>query len=259
MDALIGHSGFVGSALQRQRGFDRRYRSTDIEDIRGGRFGLTVCAAAPAKKWIADRHPVEDLANIQKLAGLLETVTSDRFVLVSTVDVYPSARGVDEDSAIDPDAATPYGRHRRWLETVVLDRFPGAVVIRLPGLVGPGLRKNAVFDLHNDNSVHLVDARGVFQFYPMVNLWADMATALASGLRVLNFAAEPIAMAEVAREGFGRPFDNRVEGREPAVYDMRTRHAAVFGGVGAYLYSRRETLMAIRAYAQSEPHSAPVQ
>ena len=32
--------------------------------------------------------------------------------------------------------------------------------------------------------------------------------------------------------------------------------AALFGGCGRYQYSRRETLLAIRAYAQSEPRSA---
>jgi hypothetical protein len=34
---------------------------------------------------------------------------------------------------------------------------------------------------------------------------------------------------------------------------MQTRHATLFGAQGPYQYSQRETLQAIRAYAQSEP------
>jgi hypothetical protein len=41
-------------------------------------------------------------------------------------------------------------------------------------------------------------------------------------------------------------------GDRPARYDMRTVHAGLFGGSGHYQYSARESLQAIRAYAQSE-------
>jgi hypothetical protein len=257
LDALVGHSGYVGSSLLRQRGFDRLFRSTDIETIRGQTFDLVVCAGVPAQKWIADRDPDADLANIRRLADHLAGMTTDRLVLISTVDVYPDSRGVDEATPIDAVVATPYGRNRRWLETFVAERFARALIVRLPGLVGPGLRKNALFDFRNDNNLHLIDARGVYQFYPMVNLWADLKTALAADLPLVNFAAEPLSVEEAARDGFGLDFANTVEGRTPAVYDLRTRHAGLFGGAGDYLYSKRETLTAIRAYAQSEPGSKP--
>lgn len=257
-DALVGWSGFVGQTLLRQRVFDRQYRSTDIAEIRGLEADLVVCAGAPAQKWIADREPEADRAGLEALARHLEQVQARRFVLISTVDVFADSRGADEAS--DPDAAPTgaYGRNRRWLEQWVADRFPLALIVRLPGLVGPGLRKNAIFDLHNDNNVSAIDSRGVYQFYPMVNLWADLRTALEADLRLVHLTAEPVSVADVAGEGFGRDFDNRVEGREPAVYDLRTRHAALFGGAGDYQYSRRDSIMAIRAYAQSESAAKPL-
>lgn len=257
-DILVGWSGYVGQTLLRQRGFDLQYRSTDIEGIRGREADLVVCAGAPAAKWIADRDPEADRAKLEALAGHLDQVRARRVVLISTVDVFADSRGADEDS--DPDAAEPgpYGRNRRWLERWTAERFPGALIVRLPGLVGPGLRKNAVFDLRNDNNLAAIDARGVYQFYPMVNLWSDIRTALGAGLELVHLTAEPVSVAEVAREGFGRAFDNEVAGRMPAAYDLRTRHAPLFGGQGAYQYSKRESLMAIRAYAQSEPPSKPL-
>lgn len=257
-DALVGWSGFVGQTLLRQRSFDLQYRSTDIAGIRGREVDLLVCAGAPAAKWIADRDPAADLAKLEALAGHLDRVQAQRVVLISTVDVFADSRGADETRDADAVAPTPYGRNRRWLERWTAERFAQSLIVRLPGLVGPGLRKNAVFDLRNDNNLAAVDARGVYQFYPMVNLWADIRAALAAGLDLVHLTAEPVSVAEVAREGFGRDFDNEVADRTPAAYDLRSRHAALFGGQGAYQYSKRESLLAIRAYAQSEPPSKPL-
>jgi hypothetical protein len=257
MDALIGHSGFVGQSLLRQRSFDALYRSSDIGQIAGRDFETVVCAGAPAQKWLAEREPEADRANLQRLVDALGAVRAERFILISTVDVFADSRGADEATAVDEARLGGYGCNRLWLERVVQARFPGALIVRLPGLVGPGLRKNAIFDVLNGNNLDQIDARARYQFYPMVNLWSDLQAALAAGLDLAHLPAEPLSIAEVADEGFGLAFDNQLD-RAPAAYDLRTRHAAVFGGEGAYAYSRRESLMAIRAYAQSEPRTKPL-
>ena len=256
MDGLIGHSGYVGQTLLRQRRFDRLYRSTDIETIRGESFDLLVVSGAPAAKWVADRDPGSDLAGLERLASHLDKVAADLVILVSTVDVFADSRGADEES--NPTPTSAYGRNRLWLEERVRGRFPNTLVVRLPGLVGPGLRKNAIFDLRNDNNLAAIDSRSVYQFYPMVNFWDDLQTAKAAGLPLVHLTATPVSVEEVAREGFGRDFRNNVEGRAPAIYDLKSRHADLFGGRGAYQYDRRESLLAIRAYAQSEPASRPI-
>jgi hypothetical protein len=63
-------------------------------------------------------------------------------------------------------------------------------------------------------------------------------------------------VAQIARACFGIAFDH-VLAAPAAVYDMRSCHAALFGGAGSYQYSARETLLAVRAYAQSEPVILP--
>jgi nucleoside-diphosphate-sugar epimerase len=259
-NALIGASGFVGSTLLRQARFDALYRSTNIAEIDGHGFDTVVCAAAPAQKWIANREPEADRRNIDTLIGHLDTLQCRRFVLVSTVDVFGVPVSVDEDSPVDETGLHAYGLHRRLLERYCAQRFQQCLIVRLPGLVGPGLRKNVLFDLLNDNNLQAIDARGVFQFYPMVNLWTDLRRALDAGLPLVHLAGEPLGVADVAREAFGRDFDNQLAS-QPARYDLRSRHAALFGGQGGgqgpYAYSRRETLLAIRAYAQSEPRRPP--
>lgn len=251
-DALIGYTGFVGTTLLRQRPFQHLFRSTNIGEVRGRRFDLVVCAGAPAQKWIANRDPKGDEANILRLIDHLDTMNCGRFVLISTVDVFGNPDGVDESTPPEESGLHPYGLNRLILERFVEKKFAGTLIIRLPGLVGAGLRKNVIFDFLNDNNLSTIDSRGVFQFYPIVNLWADIEVALSSDLSLLHLTAAPISVTEVARAGFGRAFDQEVV-PQPARYDLRSRHASLYGVDGPYRYSHRETILAIRAYAQSEP------
>jgi len=253
--ALIGHSGFVGTTLLRQRAFDSSYRSTDIATITNQRFSLVVCCGAPAQKWLANREPERDLQNIESLIAPLRTIEAKTFVLISTVDVHKTPVGVDEASVIDESSLHPYGLHRRHLEKFVETAFENHLIVRLPGLIGPGLRKNVIFDFLNQNNLNLIDSRGAFQFYPVINLWADIQTALANKIRLLHLAVEPLSVAEIAESAFNLKFFNELSG-PAARYDMRSRYAELFGGTSSYQYSRKESLLAIRNYVQSEPLAA---
>lgn len=251
---LVGHTGFVGSTLKKQHHFDAFFRSTDIHTIANHEFNLVVCAGAPAKKWLANQSPVEDRESIEKLISALSRVCCEKFVLISTVDVFSDPIGVDESSSIETNGLHPYGLHRRELEEFVEQQFHSSLILRLPGLVGPGLRKNIIYDIHNNNDVLKIDSRSIFQFYPMVNLWADLQKALGLGISLLHLTAEPLSVRQVSEEGFGIPFDNPISDRPPS-YDFQTELAGQMGGEGRYTYSKRESLQAVRAYAQTEPYA----
>lgn len=252
MKSIVGFTGFVGTTLLKQHDFNHLYQSTNIGEIAGQEFDLIICAAAPAQKWIANREPEADRQNIERLISHLKTVQCQTFILISTVDVFKIPVGITEDTPVDESGLHPYGLHRRYLETFVESQFPRHLIVRLPGLVGPGLRKNVIFDFLNENNLDAIDSRGVFQFYPMVNLWYDIQIALQAQLSLVHLTAAPISVAEVARYGFGRVFEHTLS-NPPARYDFQSKHAGLFGGHGVYQYSKRETLQAIRAYAQSEP------
>jgi dTDP-4-dehydrorhamnose reductase len=251
MRSLIGYSGYVGSTLLRQQSFDHRYRSNNIATIVDIEHEIVVCAAAPAKKWVANRTPEADLENIKVLTNQLNKLDCKKFILISTVDVFNKPAGVDENSFVDEQDLHPYGLHRRHLEVFVEERFSEYLIVRLPGLVGPGLTKNVIFDFLNSNKLEAIDSRNMFQFYPMVNLWSDIQIALNTGLKLLHLAAEPISVADIAMECFGKNFSQSLGG-EVISYDFQTRYAEKFGVAGRYQYNRRETLQAIRAYVQSE-------
>lgn len=255
-NALIGFSGFVGGTLLRQSHFEALYRSTNIHEIAGEQFDTVVCAGAPAQKWVANRDPQADLTKIHGLMDHLRSMRCNTLVLISTVDVFKNPVGVNEDSPVEEEGLHAYGLHRRYLEKFVQQHFPQHLIVRLPGLVGPGLRKNVIFDLHNANQLHAIESRSRFQFYPMVNLWADIAAALRTGLKLVHLTAAPVTVEQVSLDGFGKPFTQTLN-NPPAAYDMQTCHAQVFGGSGDYQYNVRETIQAVRAYAQSEPLAHP--
>jgi len=242
-NALIGYTGFVGTTLMAQTKFDYLYRSTNIEDIKYKNFDTIVCAAAPAQKWIANKEPEKDISNINKLIECLKHVKCNKFILISTVDVYKTPVNVDENMAIDEEGLHPYGLNRRHLEKFVEGNFSNHFIARLPGLVGDGLKKNIIYDLKNNNNVDQINHDNIFQFYPMKNLWKDIHE-FCRHTDIMNFATEPVQVSDIAERCFGKTLNNPAKNK--VSYDMRT----IYGYKG-YIYNQEDVMATISAYAKS--------
>lgn len=249
--ALIGHTGFVGGNLLRQGRYTDLYNSGNIRAIEGRRFELVVSAGCKAAKWIANQQPEADLAGVELLMRSLERVQAERFVLISTIDVFANPVGVDEGAEPDAAAGQAYGRHRLALERFVRARFPQAAIVRLPGLFGAGLKKNLIYDLLHENGVERIHPEGVFQYYDLAQIESDVQRCLAADLPLVHFASEPLATRELAREAFGRELTGSQPGPAPR-YDFWTRHARVWGRDGRYLATRGEVLDRLRAFVARE-------
>lgn len=248
--ALIGYTGFVGGNLRRQYPFDALFNSTNIEEIAGRSFDLVVCAGARAEKWKANAEPERDREGIERLTRALMQVHAQKLVLISTVDVFLNPVDVDEESPVATTGLPAYGRHRRLLEEMVASRFD-SLIVRLPALYGHGLKKNIIYDFLHDNDVRKIDSRGLFQFYNVERLWGDIHVALENGLELVHLATEPVSVADVARGAFGLAFTNEVAAT-PARYDVRTRHATLFGGSGNYIETRAQQLAGIAEFVARE-------
>ena len=249
--ALIGHTGFVGGTLLAAGGFTHGFNSRDFQDMRGAAFDEVVCAGIPAVKWLANKEPERDRAAIGALLAVLETVQADRFVLISTIDVYPDpAQPLDEAAALAGLPNHAYGRHRLEVEQFVAARFANHAVVRLPALFGEGLKKNALFDLLHDNQVEKLNPAAQFQWYPTRRLPGDLVRVARAGLRLVNLVTEPVALREVVRRFF--PGAGAGPESEPAPrYDLRTRHADLFGGTAPYITGRSQVLLAMGDFIKS--------
>jgi hypothetical protein len=245
--ALIGCTGFVGGFLAGCERFDLLIHRANVDLLRCRSLDRAVCAGLPAAKWIANREPEADRANMLLLCETLETVTAASFVLISTIDVYPRMGGVDEGFDCSTEPNHPYGRHRLEFERFVRERFPHALILRLPALFGPGLRKNVLFDLMTGNQLEKVNPLSSFQWYPLERLPEDIDRAQQRELRLVNLFTEPLATATIIDRYFP---DTQVgaEAQPAAHYDLHTRHAQVFGGAGHYVMSAQAALDAIGGF-----------
>ncbi|MDM4762967.1 hypothetical protein QT381_08100 [Galbitalea sp. SE-J8] len=250
--ALVGHTGFVGGNLLAQADFDATFNSSNAADIAGESFDTVVFSAAKAEKWRINQDPESDAVHIRELERILGSFRAKRLVLISTVDVYGSPVGVDEDTPVPEPGLHPYGLHRWQLENAARDRFDDVLVVRLPGLFGPGIKKNVVFDLLHDNNVERIHHAGRFQYYDLRELWRHIGEAADAGLDLVNLATEPVTTGEIAREVFGIDFRDEPAGVVPGLYDMRTRHAGVFGGRDGYLYGRDAVIARLADFVARE-------
>ena len=252
MTALIGYTGFVGATLNASIGPSHRYCSSNIDEIRGQSFNHVICAGVQAMKWWANQHPAEDLAGIDHLLDALSEVKAERFTLISTIDVYPAPRGVDETTLISKVGHHAYGLNRLHVEQWITNHFPKVAILRLPGLFGPGLKKNVIFDMIHDNGLEKIHPDGVFQYYDTRRLGGDIEQVWKSEIGLLNVSTEPVGTSEI-RDRF---FPGKVlggEGPPPLSYDMHSIHASVRGGRSGYLYSREQVLLDLDDYLTRYP------
>jgi hypothetical protein len=243
-DALIGHTGFVGGNLAAHRRFDALYNSSNIAEIAGRSFDTVTCAGVSAVKWLANKEPVADLAGIRRLTDALAGVTARRFVLISTVDVYRDPIGCTERDVPPEQGLHAYGRHRLELERFVAARFPHHCIARLPALFGPGLKKNALYDLMHGNRVDSIVPNGRFQWYPVARLAGDLDKIGAAGIDLVNIVSEPVAMADLQAKWFPTAV-LAPPAPSPPVYDLRSVHDAVLGGGGGYHLSASQVFAAL--------------
>jgi nucleoside-diphosphate-sugar epimerase len=243
--ALIGHTGFVGGTLLAADGFTHGFNSRDFQDMRGAAFDEVVCAGIPAVKWLANRQPGQDRAAIAALLAVLETVRAGRFVLISTIDVYPDpSQPLDETAALEGLPNHAYGLHRLEAEQFVAAHFPDHAIVRLPALFGDGLKKNALFDLLAGNMVEKINPAAEYQWYPTRRLPGDLVRIAGAGLRLVNLVTEPLPMRDIVARFFrGAPVGPET-GPAPR-YALRTGHAALFGGDPPYVMGQSQVLAAM--------------
>jgi nucleoside-diphosphate-sugar epimerase len=193
---LVGSSGFIGSQLERSMQFSESVNSSSpILDFTGD---LVVCAAPSAVKWIANADPESDLVCIKKLIARLERIKTRRFVLVSTVDVYQNVADANELSPlVGPEF--PYGFNRSLLERWVSEKFEFSQIFRVGGVVGPGLKKNPVFDLRNNHNLNLLNANSQLQFLPIQKIRDAILDSRLLEIREMNLTAPPVSLGNIAQ------------------------------------------------------------
>ncbi|MCX7723331.1 MAG: NAD(P)-dependent oxidoreductase [Verrucomicrobiae bacterium] len=153
---VIGAKGFVGSAFVRLL---KDVSEIELVEVTRETFGahcgiesdVVIEAACNSRKYLADQDPAADFqaSAVHRLESLLK-YPARLHVHISSVDVYPeldSPCTTTEDALIDPSRCSRYGFHKWLTEQLVLHYAKQWLIFRLAGMVGPGLKKNPVYDI----------------------------------------------------------------------------------------------------------------
>lgn len=247
--ALIGHTGFVGSNLLTQTDFSHRFHRANIATIAEQSYDLVVCAGVQATKWWANKNPDEDRQGIEALKKNLKNVKTERFVLLSTIDVYENSHSQTDEATPPPPGIQPYGAHRLALEAWVRESFSNTLIVRLPALFGPGLKKNIIFDLLTDNQTDKIIPNTTFQWYDLRNLWRDIGIAEKAKLDLIHLMPEPLATQKIIDTCFATCAVGAPQ-TAPASYDICTRHAALFGASGRYIQTSGQSMADLKNFVE---------
>ncbi len=154
---VIGARGFVGSAFVRHlgsRGIDAGQVTRETyARLAGLESDVVIDAAANSRKFLAESAPFEEFdLSVSHRVRTLRDFPAEVHVHVSSVDVYSdltSPATTREETPIDIAKTSNYGFHKLLAEQIVEHHARRWLIVRLGGMVGPGLRKNPVYDILN--------------------------------------------------------------------------------------------------------------
>jgi len=156
---VIGAKGFIGSAVvaeATERGY--MVSSVDLDnykDSKGLETDLLINAAGNSRKFIDDQNPVKGYdISVSSVMNVLHDFRFRFYVQLSSGAIYPDESNPlknSEATLLQPSTMTRYGFHKWMAEQLVQHYAPRHLILRMGGFVGPGLKKNAIFDLLTGN------------------------------------------------------------------------------------------------------------
>ncbi len=244
--AIIGHTGFVGTYIHRIYPDAYCFNSKNINEIKGQFFDLIFCCGISAVKWLANKEPIKDLANINSLYNILEEVNCAKFILISTIDIYSTDCISNDEDIIQSQTIEAYGKNRFDFEQRINKLFKDrCVIIRLSALFGFGLKKNLIFDLiHNKTPIKL-NPQSYFQWYSMEWLQNDLNYILKNDkIQTINLFCEPISNMElITCLNYDNKIDFTVNQVKQQVYKIKTKYKQC-----GWWRSKNACLSAIKRY-----------
>jgi hypothetical protein len=212
MDLLIGYTGFVGLNLIKHMKPNTLFvNSKNASEMLDLEFDTVYCCGVYAEKWKANKYPEDDTKHINDIIENLSRIKCKKFILISTVDVlncsshqYENLEGNSYYATLDYSTHT-YGVNRRRLEEWCLNRFPLSYVCRLPALFGYGLKKNALWDMMNNNNIDKLRGHWSFQWYNVDWLYDDIQDMLENNkYKLVHLVTSPIRLDSIQKLFFPR-------------------------------------------------------
>jgi hypothetical protein len=178
--SIIG-PGFVGKLIANQLRVNDIYNRANLDSLLNSNHNTVILAAPTGNRIVVNRDPYRDLDDCAGIVNTLKNAQFDRIVYISTVDVF---------------LASSYGRNRLWLEQQI-QQFPNHIILRLPALCDPSIKKNVLFDLANRQWLEKVSLDSTIQWYPTNRLSQDITYAIEHNITEINLVSAPVCNRDI--------------------------------------------------------------
>ena len=262
MIGIVGFSGFVGSNLLQFYKFDAFYNSKNFEEAKNKHFNILFFCGIPAVKWYANKNPQEDLETIEIIKNILNTITCDKIILISTIDVYEitntellNDKLLNEDYICDFYNNHTYGKNRYLFEKFISVKFNNYHIIRLPALFGKGLKKNIIYDLINNNKISDIPFNSSFQWYNLDRLKNDLDIIIKNDIKICNLFTEPIETIDIIKvfnKIYKKNYEFQIEyldNNKKIKYNILTKYSKLYNStIDNYICNKDDMLNDIEDY-----------
>ena len=181
----IGYSiigpGFVGKLIASQLHVNNSYTRTNLDSLPNLSHDTIILAAPTGNRIVVNQDPIRDLDDCAGIVDALKRTQFNRIVYISTVDVFLESR---------------YGQNRLWLERQI-QQFPNHIILRLPSLCDPSIKKNVLFDLANRQWLEKVSLDSMIQWYPPNRLAQDITYVINNNIAELNLVSAPVCNRDI--------------------------------------------------------------
>jgi nucleoside-diphosphate-sugar epimerase len=227
---VLGGHGFLGSAIAaeaKKRGWETTLVSrAGYQECVGTACDLLINADGNSKKYLADKDPnLEFDLSVRSVSQSLHDIQAKSYIFLSTIDVYSDKRhpaSNHEEAIIDPTRLSCYGFHKFLAEQLVRRHAKSWLILRLGGFVGPGLKKNSVYDLLMKEKIRVhPDSR--YQYLDTAFMAATLFQLAEHGHSetVFNLAGEgTVSLRDIAHLIPGNPLAGAPFDKEPEHYEI---------------------------------------
>ncbi len=177
-----------------------------------GPSDIVINAAGNSNKRAAESDPRASFdANVAGVLTALLDLPCDTYVHISSTSVYPDVSDparCREDAMIDPATLPTYGLFKLIAEWLVRRHARHCVILRVGNVVGPGLRKNPIYDLLTRSRL-FIDPRSTLSFIDTSDVAKIVWQLRGEAGQIFNVAGDgAVVIREVAaRLGIALPAD----------------------------------------------------
>jgi hypothetical protein len=204
-NCLIGYTGFVGTniLLNNNINFDEFYNSKNIKYMQNN-YNIIYFAGLSGTQWYANKFHEKDLENVNFFIEKLKNVKCNKFILISTINVYPCLNEQKNECDIlqIENTIDYYGKHRLIFEKFVMDTYSDYNIIRLPCIFGKNMKKGVLYDLLNENNLNNLCLNDEYQFYDLKNINNDIEYCINNKINIINLFPEPIKVYDLINNCF---------------------------------------------------------